>query len=98
MKNKLTKHHKIPKSLWGTSHFDNIEKKNDTPHKSHHIVFENKAPHEQIVQIVDVTWKAFNAVFADDIMSVVNDYDIEDIYNHKCVRVKKLVDYILNKR
>jgi len=98
MKNKITDHHKIPKSLWGTRHFDNIEKKKELKHRAHHTIYENQAPHEQIIEIVDVTGKAFNAVFADDLMSVVNDYDLEDIYNHKCVNMKKLVNYILNKR
>jgi len=96
MKNKSTRHHIIPKSLWWTNHNDNIERKRDIKHRAHHLLYDNKLPHEQIWQIIDLTWKAFDKCFSDDIQSVVNDYDVEAIYNKKCILMWKLKNYILN--
>ena len=98
MQNKITKHHIIPKSKHWTSHINNIARIKDMKHRAFHMVFDNQTPAEQLGTIVDITWKAFNKVFADDIMSVINDYDEEEIYNEKCIKMEELRDYILSNK
>jgi len=93
--NKLTRHHKLARAVWGTSHYDNIEKKRDAEHRAHHLLYGIQTPHEQISSIIDVTGKAFNSCFASDILSVIEDYELEEIYNSKCVNVQKLVQALL---
>ena len=64
-------------------------------HQAHHTVFANEAPHEQLLTIIDLTGRAFNKVFAEDFIEIIESYRMEDIYNEKCVNMQKIIDEIL---
>jgi len=92
MKNKITRHHTIPKSKWGTSHYNNLLKLKDVKHRAFHVVFENDLPHEQIETLLDLNWNALNYEFTQDITEFLKERTIEDIYNGKCY-----IENIINK-
>ena len=94
MRSRITRHHIIPKSAWWNRHFHNIEPLREVKHRALHTMFENKLPAEQISEIVDLTWKAFNKVFAESIIEVVNSFTPEEIYNQKCANMDKLIKFI----
>ena len=89
--NKITKHHILPKSLWGNRHYDNIAKLRETKHRALHTMFHNQAPHEQVLELIDLTWKAINKTFSEAIIETVHWFDIEEMYNEKCVNIDKLI-------
>jgi len=95
-KQKLTRHHILPKSIGWTNHFNNLEKKKDVKHRAHHILYDNNAPHQQLQEIIDLTGKAFNKCFTDDITDLIENYEIDEIYNERCVQIDKLVRHILD--
>jgi len=92
---KITKHHLITKSNWGNNHYDNIAKLWDNQHKALHTLFEDQILHQQVQTLVDLTWKAINKNFRDDIQSVLWDYELDQMYNEKCCNMSKLVKHIL---
>ena len=94
----ITKHHIIPKSMGGSNHTHNIEKKTQNMHRAHHLLYDNQVPHEQLLTIIDLTGKAFNRAFAEDIKSVIYDYNIEDVYTKQCVNIEKLIRAILDSK
>ena len=90
----LTNHHIIPKSYWWNRYAHNIASLRDNKHKALHTMFSNNLPHEQVLNIVDLTGKAINKVFSQAIMEVVNDFTPEEIYNQKCCDIQKLLRHI----
>lgn len=90
-------HHKIAKQLWGSNHHDNLIRMDETVHNWQHMRFWNDLPHEQILDIVDVTGKCFKKCFTDDVIEVVSSYDLEEIYKDSCYNTQKLVNFILNR-
>jgi len=91
MKNKITRHHKIPKSRGGSNHFDNILKIKDVPHRGFHTVFNNELPHEQISTLITMTWEAFNKAFIADVEDFLDGRTLEEMYNYKCYVQKFLL-------
>jgi len=94
----LTRHHKIARQYWWSNHHDNIVRLERDKHIAQHTRFWNNLPHEQILDIVDVTGKCFKKCFSDDVIEVVSSYDLEEIYKEWCYNTRKLVKFILNNR
>ncbi len=92
---KRSVHHIMAKAVWGTNHEHNKIDLKQLPHRSLHNLFWIKPPHEQISTIIDITWKAFNKVFVDDLQDFLLSKDVEEIYNQKCVNMNKLIQHIL---
>ena len=57
----ITDHHIIPKSLWWNRHFHNIAKLKQVKHRALHTMHENNLPHEQLLDIIDLTGQDGNA-------------------------------------
>ena len=93
--NKITRHHRITKSHWGNNHYDNIAKLWDVKHRALHTLFADQILHQQVQTLVDLTWKAINKNFREDIVSVLWDYELDEMYNEKCCNMNKLVSHIL---
>ena len=91
MKNKITEHHKICKSLWWNRHYDNIVKLKEVKHRALHTMFDNYIFHEQVIELVDLTWKAINKTFSESIIEHIHWFDLEEMYNEKCVNMDKLI-------
>ena len=87
---KLTKHHLIPRSRGWNSYYDNICPLKDSIHKALHVIFTNELPHEQIESLVDINGYALSNEFRYDIQDLLSNYAIEEMYNTKC-----LVDSII---
>ena len=83
--NKITKHHCVPRSKWGTSNPENITKLKDNIHIALHQLFANMTPSEQIKHILDINTEAIQWDFRADILKIIDLYN-EDIYH---LRVKK---------
>jgi hypothetical protein len=52
---KLTKHHRLPKSVGGTNHPDNISIVTQSKHRAYHVLFDNRPP-EEIADILNAIW------------------------------------------
>lgn len=98
MRNKITNHHKVTKSHGGNNHYDNIVKLPETKHRALHTLFEDQLLHQQVQTLVDLTGKAINKNFRDDVMSVMWDYEIDQTYNEKCCNMNKLIAKILESK
>lgn len=98
MENRITRHHKIPKSCGWNLERDNVVHWKTNFHRSFHHIFINDAPHEQIWTILDITGRAFQKRFRDDILAVIEWYDIEDIYKRKCFNMNKMIKHILKSK
>ncbi len=98
MQNQLTKHHIIPKSKWGTNHWDNLKTWKRKPHQAFHIIFENLAPHEQLKFILDLSINVMKEGFRQDILDVINWYKLKGIYIKECVNVRRMAREILNNK
>ena len=97
LKDQITWHHRIPKELWWTNYRANMEDKRRAEHIAHHTLFNNKPPHEQILQIVDTTGKAFNQVMRHQIIEVVDSFDIEYMYHPKAVNIEQMIRVLAEK-
>ena len=93
-----TRHHIIPKSAGWNLHYNNIANLKQVKHRALHTMFSNELPHEQVLDIVDLTGKAINKVFSQAIMEVVNDFTPEEMYNEKCCNMNRLVSKILESK
>ena len=82
-------HHKIARQYGWTNHFDNKITLKRIEHQWLHNYHWNNLPHESILQILDDTWRAFNNVFRDNLNNLIQEYDIEEIYNEKCLDLNK---------
>lgn len=71
---KLTRHHKIPRSVGGLSTKDNIVVVSHGEHDKYHQLFSNKTPIEIIHYLVTVFWGGDT--------SAINDY-LDEIDNNK---------------
>jgi hypothetical protein len=74
-----------------------MEGKKRIDHIAHHTLFENKPPHEQILQIVDCTGRAFNQALRHDIITAIENYDIRYMYHPKVVDVEKMIRVLAQK-
>jgi len=88
-------HHIMAKAVWWTNHPDNKIDLRQLPHRSLHNLFGIQPPHEQLLTIIDITWKAFNKVFSEDLQEHLLSTDIREIYNQDCVNMRKLIDHII---
>jgi len=75
------RHHLLPKSRWGTSHPDNVDKMKVYKHSALHCLFDNKTPIEQIIQILTMNEKVFTKKFQEDLVDVLV-WHVKDYYNH----------------
>ena len=91
MKNKLTAHHRITKSHWWTNYHQNIIQLRESTHRAVHTLFVDQLPHEQQLTIVDVNWEALTPEFRNCMMEMIWSFDIEEMYNEKCVNMDKLI-------
>jgi len=94
MKNQPTRHHKIAKEAWWTNYGANIEHILRAPHQAHHLLFWNSPPHTQLSTILDRNGRLLNKCFRDDIMSVIYDYNLSEIYHPKCVKMDKMIQFM----
>lgn len=78
-KNRVDRHHNIPKSEGWTNHPDNITYVDRKTHEQLHKLYWNKLPHEQIFNILDLSWQPFRREVKQELLKVLNA-DLEDIY------------------
>ena len=90
-KPRLTDHHEIPKSMGGTNYHENIVRLTDNVHKAVHTLFVNEVPHQQLWTVIDIAGESLSQEFRNDFQLFIWNYDVEDMYNHKCVRMKTLL-------
>ena len=95
---KLTIHHRIPKSYWGNNHFHNKLGIGEIPHRALHILHENDLIPDQITTLIDISGNSIQSGFREDLLSVLQDYKPEQIYNEKCCNMNKLVSKILESK
>ena len=95
---KLTSHHRIPKSYWGNNHHDNKLEIGEIPHRALHILHQNDLLPDQITTLIDISWNSIKPDFIEDLLSVLQDYKPEQIYNEKCCNMNRLVSKILESK
>ena len=82
------RHHIIPKSKGGTNHYDNIMKMNVMKHRSLHLLFDNKPPHEQLERIINLADNVLTDTAKSDVLYLLNNKDYsywyqKHTYKHK---------------
>lgn len=56
-KNRITKHHIMPKSRGGKSNLENIVGLKESEHRAYHVIFSNKTPDEIVEHLAEKYWK-----------------------------------------
>lgn len=84
---KMTRHHLLCSSRWGSNDSDNIKMLKSRIHRNWHQIFVNDVVSEQIRRILQMNESALQWDFCADIERILDLYD-EDVY-HPHIRKKK---------
>jgi len=75
MKNRLTRHHLIPKSKWWNSNTKNILKLRENFHRAFHLVFANNEPKEQIQTLLSLNTTVLTEDFRNEVRVILDNND-----------------------
>lgn len=65
------RHHKIPKSLWGTNWHPNVSKVEVWKHRARHYIFWNDWPASQLVDVLKDNDPVWNPVFKKAVLDIL---------------------------
>jgi len=79
MKDKMTRHHLVPRSLWGINTFENILMLQEKTHQAFHKVFHNREPIEQFKHLIRLNKKVLSAEFHDEITRLLDFWEWQEL-------------------
>lgn len=92
----ITRHHIICKSRGGTNNTRNIEFKKRVEHRAWHTIFINLLPHEQLKLVLELNGDVLRKGFKEDVLAIIDGYEVTAIYHPQCVSIAKLVKEVLD--
>lgn len=90
MRNKISKHHLIPKHTengvrW-TNHIENIKELKTFTHRAFHYIFSNDNPQQQFNKLFELNKTALWWEVKSDIIKILDQNDLSYWYNRKCLK------------
>ncbi len=82
---KLTRHHRVPKSRWGTNTYDNIQKARVIDHRAIHQIFWTDTTIEKIERILQMDGSTLQGDFKRDVQRILNLYRGLEYHSH-CIK------------